>query len=640
MMNSSFNNNNFNNDNPECSEHSMAITNFCSAVECFKELCPECIENHYKYHKKINTHPNITSIRNIKVKCKEKIKTIIIALNQEIEKCELDYLLDPDRIIKEGISNINLFKEKIVENLNSYCNMLEKNLIKTVNENLLQINDFKNIFDHMKNVIKDLDYMKSKLEKTNKVDSIKKISILDVRHLIEKFRKEIHLVMDTKSIYPINIVINENRLQNYFLKELEKLISLERIPQMNEKEENDNDNEEENKEFTMCTPQKTSNIKGIKVNFIKSSPKSKKYSTLADKQQKQTYHAIDKFNITMGDTFDINEKIKPFLHFFQNNSKDLHLFYLQDLVKKNEVQFEKIQLDIEFNIPNFHKSVNLPNGDLYLVGGTIENLEENNNKSPIIYKYNQKNQCLDIVGKLNYPRSSHAICYSNGYIYVIGGITNNQVILEKCERYSIDKRDINEFCPLNNPVASTCVCSFFQDYLFKFGGICYNNEGESILSQIIEKYDIIRDKWYILNVNVIPMINEQYLSFLSKNKESTNNNNSNGYFGLLSTASCCQINQSEILVLGGYSQNNNGSCQTFSFHIDYSDMESNDNCYINNINRIKLPFDEGFWNNCPVIHDKKLYVLQNIVNNEKDDNCLENERRILEFDSWKWVSYN
>ena len=78
-------------ENSECNEHSgVPITNFCSALECFKELCPECIENHYKHHKKIGTPPSITSLKNIKTKCLEKIKTVIIALNQEMEKCELD----------------------------------------------------------------------------------------------------------------------------------------------------------------------------------------------------------------------------------------------------------------------------------------------------------------------------------------------------------------------------------------------------------------------------------------------------------------------------------------------------------------------------------------------------------------------
>ena len=617
-------------ENSECNEHSgVPITNFCSALECFKELCPECIENHYKHHKKIGTPPSITSLKNIKTKCLEKIKTVIIALNQEMEKCELDYLLDPEKIIKEGLHNINMFKEKILESINSYCTILEKNLVKTVNENLLQAEDFKKIFEHMKNVIKDLDYMHNKLENSNKLETIKKISILDVRHLIEKFRREIHSVMDTKSIFPINIVINENRLQNIFTKELEKLITLERIPLMKERDEPE---EEESKEFTMCTPQKVSTIKGFKVNFTKSSPKSRLYASTIEKQQKQTYHAIDKFNITMDDHFIKGENTFPCLHFFQNNSKNFFFMNLMDFKKNKNNPFTQITLDIDFKIPKFHKSIVTPNGDIYLIGGAFNDMAETMNKSANIYIYRPKEKTLELLGNMNHPRSSHSICYCNGCIYIVCGITNNQIFLEKCERFNIAKKEVEEICPVNYPVACGCVCAFFQEYLFKFGGISYNQEGESVLSQTIEKYDVIRDKWFVLNVSIIPMIPEQFNA-----KKETGNNN---YFGLLSTSACCQINQSEILVFGGYSQNNSGSNQTFSFHVDYSDMESNDNCYINNINRIPLPFAEGFWENSPVVFNRKLYALQNKANLENEENCLENERRVLEFDCWKWIAHN
>ena len=49
-------------------------------------------------------------------------------------------------------------------------------------------------------------------------------------------------------------------------------------------------NEEENKEFTMCTPQKSNTIKGFKIDFNKASPKTKQASTI-EKQQKQHPHA-------------------------------------------------------------------------------------------------------------------------------------------------------------------------------------------------------------------------------------------------------------------------------------------------------------------------------------------------------------
>jgi hypothetical protein len=59
---------------------------------------------------------------------------------------------------------------------------------------------------------------------------------------------------------------------------------------------------------------------------------------------------------------------------------------------------------------------------------------------------------------------------------------------------------------------------------------------------------------------------------------------------------------------------------------------------IKDINIYPLPFAEGFWNNIPVLHKKHVFVLQNISYN--NDECSENERRILIFDGlgWKVVS--
>jgi len=59
--------------------------------------------------------------------------------------------------------------------------------------------------------------------------------------------------------------------------------------------------------------------------------------------------------------------------------------------------------------------------------------------------------------------------------------------------------------------------------------------------------------------------------------------------------------------------------------------------YLTHINSKRLPYSEAFWSNVPVISNKKIYALQNIAG-ENTDNCLENERRILMFDQFKWNS--
>ena len=71
------------------------------------------------------------------------------------------------------------------------------------------------------------------------------------------------------------------------------------------------------------------------------------------------------------------ESERKYLHFFQNDESCLHLL---DLGLGS--QFKAIKLDIGFKIPFFHKSISTPNGDLYLIGGSIPSV-----KSIKIYKY-------------------------------------------------------------------------------------------------------------------------------------------------------------------------------------------------------------------------------------------------------------
>lgn len=61
------------------------------------------------------------------------------------------------------------------------------------------------------------------------------------------------------------------------------------------------------------------------------------------------------------------ESKRKYLHFFQNDDNYLHILDLN----KPGAEFQTIRLEIGFKIPYFHKSISTPNGDLYLIGGSI-----------------------------------------------------------------------------------------------------------------------------------------------------------------------------------------------------------------------------------------------------------------------------
>jgi hypothetical protein len=302
---------------------------------------------------------------------------------------------------------------------------------------------------------------------------------------------------------------------------------------------------------------------------------------------------------------------RKYLHFFQNNENILHMLDYQSFLHRGKTEFESSQLNIDFAIPKFHKSLTLPTGELYLLGGSSP--ENSMQKSSAIYKYLFDKNTLIKVATLQHPRSSHAICYHHPYIIIVGGLTTNLQVLSSCEMFNTENNEISKMGNLKVPTASACVASFSQKYIFKFGGI---GEGQS-LSQSVEKYDFILKKWEILDPRISLGSNPEFL--------------------LLSAATCIQINEKEILVLGGYDESNNGSSQTFSFSVENFSLKG-ESYVIKKINHYPLPWCEGFWNSAIMVYGRKLYCLQNVEDPINKD-CLEDKRAILIFDGKEWEVY-
>ena len=97
----------------------------------------------------------------------------------------------------------------------------------------------------------------------------------------------------------------------------------------------------------------------------------------------------------------------------------------------------------------------------------------------------------------------------------------------------------------------------------------------------------------------------------------------------LSTQAALQITKNEMMVIGGYDQNNQGYKQTYVLRVEESESSS-----IRDVNVYPLPVGQGFWNSNPIVHKKMVFALQNVSTGEND--CSESVRRILSFDGSAW----
>ena len=74
------------------------------------------------------------------------------------------------------------------------------------------------------------------------------------------------------------------------------------------------------------------------------------------------------------------------LHFFLNEDSvnRLYFFNLNTINQTVQTKFEITDLNLNISLPNFHKSVPVPNGDIYLIGGRLIDGEKSND----IYRFN------------------------------------------------------------------------------------------------------------------------------------------------------------------------------------------------------------------------------------------------------------
>ena len=86
------------------------------------------------------------------------------------------------------------------------------------------------------------------------------------------------------------------------------------------------------------------------------------------------------FRIQMQNYF----KTQPFLHFFQTTNSTLHIMNINSIKQGQALKWNIVPLDIDFQIPPFHRTIATEDGNIYILGGTIKNTER---KSRAIYQF-------------------------------------------------------------------------------------------------------------------------------------------------------------------------------------------------------------------------------------------------------------
>jgi len=575
-----------------CEEHPHEpITNFCFAS--LRALCPSCIDYHNKMMKQNNMFPEIDTIRNVKINCVKKCQGAIATLQAELQNLDGQLIFNPKTIIEEGIFEIRRARDRLIAFINKYVETIEIEYERSITEAVAKATNYSDVGEKIQSLIRELEHLMYNVDSPACVPTVKKICMIDLKALLEKFRTDVRHTLNVRENLASNfseITIDESLFPDV-TEMIQRYLSIGRkeIRRL----------EKTNYEYNYPVDDN-----------IQEDPGFFKFHKEYRNDQKE------QFPVTLPDYFDPSCSRK-YLHFFQNHENRFHYININGLNKNSRPQFENVELNIDFRIPPFHKSIAIPNGDIYLIGGSDD--QDSSRKLSTTYLFNWQNNSLISRSNLSVPRSSFAICYMNKHIYVAGGLTNNSTFTRKCERYDIAANRWVSIADLNYDVLAPCMTSFNDRYIFKFGGY---NEG-SYLEPLVEKYDPAKNIWMICRVKIeIPNVVKPE------------------YFKILSTSACVQINQKDIYVFGGYLEDNTSSNQTFIFRLNQEEDDNNSQNYtITKIGVKSLTHPEAFWNNNPIIFNKNVYALQNVQTLDQEDVCLDDKRRLICFDSHDWFSF-
>ena len=607
-----------------CQTHTQyVITHMCLSRSCFKPLCAKCIKEHINLHRTANTHPEIEAMELLHEECLEKIRMAV--QNYNGERSKLEQLFGGLNLSgEEGIKQIRKAKMIVLGLVEKFFSEFEENYLSVISEKSQDQSPLiQEYLAKIEKIIKKLNNLNDDLESKDPFPAVQHVVQQDFEEEFLRFLKELDRDLGSIKHSPYSVKVDESALGN-MQRELARFIDIRATPIDYNKIR-----EPSQKVKSVVDPnlmgqflQNSNQNQKMRAQNILSQAYSPQHistpSQPLSKSPNMQSHQGD-LVVKTKDFFDpkVNKK---YLHFFQQKSNILHLLDLELIKSTGKCEFQRIELNIDFQIPRWHRSIITPFNEIYLTGGVDRDEVETKLKEAYIYDFSK--QKLVPLSSMLLGRSGHSMVYMNGHIFVVGGFSEEQEFSERCEKYSISQNTWTPIASMNIRSNNPGVCTFRNKYIYKFGG----KKNEFELSNGVERYDPMYNRWIVI---------EFELPRGFKN------------FNILSSLACVEINQNQILVFGGTHADlslKSNECWVLNVVDQETDNkvsqmnDFNQSYQVSGIDSIYLPIAEGFWNNQAIIDNQKLICLQNIPNQKDESSVCLDRRRVLIFDSingWK-----
>jgi hypothetical protein len=187
-----------------------------------------------------------------------------------------------------------------------------------------------------------------------------------------------------------------------------------------------------------------------------------------------------------------NRGVPKMLHWFEWEKRELHLF---DVI---QYCYKSIKLIIPFKIPPFSRSIIIPEGKIFLIGG--EDPETGAKKE--VYSFNfatiETDHSLQAKCSMPFKKYDFTLCYHKGFIYVICGKDSDSQVIDSCEKYDVNRNQWSLIAPINKRrYASSAVIAKEVDKIYLFGG---RSDHHNMMMDDIEEYEINKNIWKIIKL--------------------------------------------------------------------------------------------------------------------------------------------
>ena len=120
---------------------------------------------------------------------------------------------------------------------------------------------------------------------------------------------------------------------------------------------------------------------------------------------------------------------------------------------------------------------------------------------PDIFLFDNQNELM--LKKRSYPSNEYlqrqAVCYNEGFIYMLGGFCRKEKRLKKaCSRYNIVTEKWQHISPMIFAKENAAACAINEFQIIVAGG----RTEDGNLSDVVEMYDLRENTWKVFQVNI------------------------------------------------------------------------------------------------------------------------------------------